>query len=577
MKKSPLIIALSCILFVLTMPTNAQNNQIQNLSNNALSASMEQQAQAYYNLKKLQYGSQLMNESILIDYSYYDALKFSYFNSFIWRIHEDFNENDVVITTNDYGVNDTLLWKFSQAATAFKHLNDSYNTDVNGYYDSLTYDHQNLWTTIDTIFYTYSHINNSGLQNTIRTRILPLTVDGEPDYSATPLWEDIITVDSSLTDVGYVNNRALPVNFTLPNKGDLWAVAVDMMDGDKFTDEFYLLGSYGSPCHPDEPELSSFSPNTYFNPQFSTVSGLSALNSFQDNENLFLDIDGNGAITVGGCERIFMQNWAISCAVTLDTLAPVSIEGTVALTGMDTAMVYLIGYNDTDSSFIHLDSTTTDANGFYEFNYLNDIDSCFIKAALLPNSENYWAYLPTYYNDVELWDQASVLYPNINITGVDINLIAGTNLAGSGLIDGLILDGTGTDPIPNATVILYDENQNPIAYSYADAYGNYSFNDLPIGSYFVTSDVLGLDFIYYSFEITADDLDVSGLNLIAGQLVSNNDSEYLLNGFYLSPNPNNGMFVLKMNESMTNYKHRVEIYSLEGKMALNQIKLIHNL
>jgi hypothetical protein len=59
---------------------------------------------------------------------------------------------------------------------------------------------------------------------------------------------------------------------------------------------------------------------------------------------------------------------------------------------------------------------------------------------------------------------------------------AATLRGGNGRLSGMITDVTGA-AVPGASVKLLDENGTPIASTYTDSSGNYSFSSLPVGSY----------------------------------------------------------------------------------------------
>lgn len=292
-----------------------------------LSPQMQSQYEAI-KAQSVQNAQSLIPQTFNIDYEWYDSQNYNYYTSFIWNVNADFTTNDLVLTPNQYGVNDTLFWKFSQAATAFAWYNDSYAVDSYGYSDSITIDYSQATTVIDSIFYTFGYQNVSGLTAEIRTRVLGLDMNGAPDYSNV-LWQDILQVDSSLTDVGYVDVRGIECGYALANAGDRFAIAVDITGGDKFTDEFFLIGGYGSPCNEDDPELSKFTPNSWWNWALSPEFGFDPdLAGFQPADAIFFDIDGNGFATPGNCERIFVQNWSIWTQVTVD--APFASTANVA-------------------------------------------------------------------------------------------------------------------------------------------------------------------------------------------------------------------------------------------------------
>lgn len=321
-----LLLGLICIfcLGVFAQSISSINNPALANSLNVLSPEMQSQHEAN-KFQSFQNAQSLVPQTFTIDYEWYDSQSWAYYTSFIWNLHSDYSASDLVITPDPMGgPDDTLFWKFSQAATVFSWYNDSYATNSYGYPDSITIDHSQATTIIDSIFYQFGYQNYSGLTAEIRTRVIALDGNGFPDFN-TILWEDILQIDTSLTDAGYIDVRALAVDFALPNAGDRFAISVDIAGGDKFTDEFFLVGGFGSPCDDNSPETTRFSPNSYWNVQFSDIFASSGVNGLQPSNALFNDFNGNGNTDL--CEAMYVQNWSIWAQVTVD--APFATAATV--------------------------------------------------------------------------------------------------------------------------------------------------------------------------------------------------------------------------------------------------------
>ena len=119
----------------------------------------------------------------------------------------------------------------------------------------------------------------------------------------------------------------------------------------------------------------------------------------------------------------------------------------------------------------------------------------YVKVALDSNDVDYASYLPTYYGDVLNWSSATALTLNTHQYNIDINLIAGVNPGGAGFVGGWVSQGAGLtasgnhlsralgDPLPNIQINLLTVNDVPVASSYTDASGRYSFSHLALGTY----------------------------------------------------------------------------------------------
>lgn len=179
-----------------------------------------------------------------------------------------------------------------------------------------------------------------------------------------------------------------------------------------------------------------------------------------------------------------------------------NIQGTITGggAGVDSGIVYLIGsYFDTaaNSTVLYLaDSISTGITGYYQKHVTPG--TYLVKAAATPYSANYASLLPTYYVNALTWNLGnSVTVPATGSVTANITLISGNNPGGPGFIGGLVSQGANKtagvgDPLSKRLLLLTDNNNNAVAYTYSDATGHFAFNNLPYGTYKVFGDALGL-------------------------------------------------------------------------------------
>ncbi|MDD3877425.1 MAG: PKD domain-containing protein [Bacteroidales bacterium] len=179
-------------------------------------------------------------------------------------------------------------------------------------------------------------------------------------------------------------------------------------------------------------------------------------------------------------------------------------SGNVFASGVpaDMGIVYLLSVvpvpNSMTSNIVAVASTLIDSGGYYLFQNI-PYGNYLVQAHLDPSSTFFFSHLPTYYGDVLYWSQAT--YVNVGQVGLtiqyNINLISTVALSnGNGQISGSIVPGAGSKSITdieNVQVVLLDEFDTPLIYTYSDANGDFSFDNLPYGTYKIYAEVWGKD------------------------------------------------------------------------------------
>lgn len=160
-------------------------------------------------------------------------------------------------------------------------------------------------------------------------------------------------------------------------------------------------------------------------------------------------------------------------------------------TASNEAKVYLIKLI-TGGTLEAIDSTTTDAQGYYSFSN-KPIDDYRIKVALNASSPDYNTNIPTYYATALMWYDAQIVTLFGNTYNRDIYMLYGTNPGGNGFISGNVFQGANkpTRGVTDITLILMDQaTQQPVAYAKPNANGDYSFGNVPNGTYKVYGELL---------------------------------------------------------------------------------------
>jgi len=185
-----------------------------------------------------------------------------------------------------------------------------------------------------------------------------------------------------------------------------------------------------------------------------------------------------------------------SVTVTAPSTATYCISGTVRTSKVAgyPAKVFLITYNPKDSTLDSITTTQTNSKGFYEFCGLKN-GTYYTKAALDSTNSYYKYFIPTYHYDATKWTGAQMITLNgASDTGENIIMKSGTNPGGAGFIGGKVSAGAGKtgDAEPDIEVVLYDSTGiNPVAYTYTNSSGYYSFSGIAFGTYVVYGEVVG--------------------------------------------------------------------------------------
>lgn len=173
-----------------------------------------------------------------------------------------------------------------------------------------------------------------------------------------------------------------------------------------------------------------------------------------------------------------------------------SVSGTVYTGGLPAgaAEVLLI---EKKAGKLNAVASTMTQRGAYSFNNVDPTKTYYIKAYLDSTDSLYNFYMPTYSDLALYWNNGNIIpaAPAKSYTR-DVNLIAGLNTGGPGFIGGKISQGANKssavgDPIEGAQVMLVQGTQ-AVTYTYSDANGDFSFDNLAYGTYTVYTEVPGL-------------------------------------------------------------------------------------
>lgn len=197
--------------------------------------------------------------------------------------------------------------------------------------------------------------------------------------------------------------------------------------------------------------------------------------------------------TVAGvCTSTYCDTLSINAAPQGLSITGPAYVSTGSGSVINDGVAYLI-VHDSAAGTLTLVDTSDILFSSYTFNNVAP-GTYLIKAALRPTSPYYAGHLPTYLGDELFWNNAtSTIATNSNIINPAINLVVGNNPGGPGFIGGLISQGANKqgDPIPNISVLLMDEFDNPVTHTLSATDGSYDFPNLAYGTYKIYLEIAG--------------------------------------------------------------------------------------
>lgn len=277
-----------------------------------------------------------------------------------------------------------------------------------------------------------------------------------------------------------------------------------------------------------------------------------------------------------GTYTITVEDTLTGCTSTGTASVQAYTTSCYTLSGMvdqgEYAKVYLI---QEDTGYLTaIDSTTTDSLGMYTFSNVCN-GTYYLKAALLPTHTFYSTVIPTYYDSAALWINATaVIVNNASNYTLDINMIVGVNLGGAGFVGGLVSQGANRgegDPVVGAYVAAFNENGTLAAFTQTDANGNYSLDNLAMGTYEVYVDYLNKTPYPHQFTLSEETpespnrdfeitgsvikpIEPTGINGIGDNKVS------------VYPNPTSGLITINSGDAELD---NIRVLNLIGEQVMN--------
>lgn len=243
---------------------------------------------------------------------------------------------------------------------------------------------------------------------------------------------------------------------------------------------------------------------------------------------------------------------------------------------VDYALVGLFGMENGES-YIY-DFTMTDENsGSYFFENVPEGDY-YIWASLLPLSDYYFQYFPTYFGDALFWFDAELVSLGEPNNPYNIHLLAEETFSmGPGNISGTVNFDDDKGPADNIIIVLMDENENPITYIQSDESGLFEFEELAMGTYKLKVEIPGVNSEIATVVLNEENQEVDINFIIKGSsaYLSVSDLNMFVSGIGdIYPNPVTNIANIDMNV-IENTDVTILIYNQMGQeVYLSEISLI---
>ncbi|RZL33798.1 MAG: T9SS type A sorting domain-containing protein, partial [Pedobacter sp.] len=249
---------------------------------------------------------------------------------------------------------------------------------------------------------------------------------------------------------------------------------------------------------------------------------------------------------------------------------------------VDSFIVYLITYDETDSSLKAIDTgyygTDVDT-GFKAYNYTFkslSTGTYFVKSVPAKSSSFYNILIPTYYDTAIFWQDATpiVLDGSAYTRYITSYLKQGTNPGGPGFIGGKVSQGANKregEPLKDIEVMLLDENLKPVTHTYSDASGNFNFENIAFGKYEIYAEVPGVKTNPATATISAtnpkvENVEVKVKSKVINTIIRAPKADDFVSKPKLYPNPVKDNLYLETDiKSAQNAK--IEIYNITGQMV----------
>jgi PKD repeat protein len=242
----------------------------------------------------------------------------------------------------------------------------------------------------------------------------------------------------------------------------------------------------------------------------------------------------------------------------------------------DQAVVRLMMMDTLWQGVTEVQSVTIDSGGFYSFNdvpmYNNRM--FYVQAELTEGSVYFGQYMPTYHVDALNWEQAMPILP-LNNWPADIFMIPGSPVeSGEGSIAGVVSNLGVRSTMNDVEVVLMSSESIPLIYTRSDELGNFSFENLALGTYVIHAELMGIHTIQAEVTLSEQqpsasiEVQVSGgeANVVFG-IPEQNASFESVSEVYPNPVNDNSRIEITVKEAST---VEISVISVTGQLVKSE-------
>lgn len=245
--------------------------------------------------------------------------------------------------------------------------------------------------------------------------------------------------------------------------------------------------------------------------------------------------------------------------------------------------VILFGINNPIGSCTRIDTAYVDNQGYYQFSNFPVNYPAYILKADFPyfsNTANY--YIPTYYDTLYSWLNSPPVFPVTDTTTYNLQLInfVPNQVSGIAYISGAMhLNGDKSNKslLKNIDIFLINQNNQVLKLNKPDLIGNYSFYDLPFGTYKVFVELPGKICTPGVVTLSSSNPFVTNFNFEIRDnaiiLATDNEIQFenLIGSIY--PNPANDL--INIDFSLKKYTEiKLSIFNHLGQIVIEQNKVL---